>query len=259
MENILELKEHKKIIKFNIWQACSYFIFYSFIGCLLETGFGLWSKGVIESRQSFLFGPFCIIYGIGALLIITFLSSLKDKPIKLFLASCLIGIVCEYLMSYICEKIFHFKWWDYTGMMLSINGRTCLYFAVMWGILGVILIKIVNPLFDKVLYYLKSKIDTRILKTAILLVIGFLIFDASITTIALKSFYAKIINDFDLDIKTGEYASTIIDNELFSEENMILTYPNMQIAGTKYNNTYVASLYNMEKTYYVQVFSDNNE
>ena len=83
MENILELKEHKKIIKFNIWQACSYFIFYSFIGCLLETGFGLWSKGVIESRQSFLFGPFCIIYGIGALLIITFLSSLKDKPIKL--------------------------------------------------------------------------------------------------------------------------------------------------------------------------------
>ena len=40
---------------------------------------------------------------------------------------------------------------------------------------------------------------------------------------------------------------------------MILIYPNMQIAGTKYNNTYVASLYNMEKTYYVQVFSDNNE
>ena len=162
-------------------------------------------------------------------------------------------------MSYICEEIFHFKWWDYTGMMLSINGRTCLYFAVMWGILGVILIKFVNPLFDKVLYYLKSKIDIRILKTAILLVIGFLIFDASITTIALKSFYAKIINDFDLDIKTGEYAGRIIDNELFSEENMILIYPNMQIAGTKYNNTYVASLYNMEKTYYVQVFSDNNE
>ncbi len=259
MENIIELKEHKKIIKFNIWQTCCYFIFYSFIGCLLETGFGLWSKGVIESRQSFLFGPFCIIYGIGACLMITFLSSLKDKPFRLFLASCLIGTISEYLMSYICEKIFHFKWWDYTGMTLSINGRTCLYFAVMWGILGVILIKYVNPLFDKLLYYLKSKIDINILKISVILVMGFLIFDAGITTIALKSFYAKIINDFDLDIKSGEYSSAIIENELFSEKNMVLTYPNMQIAGTKYNNTSIAELYNMEKTYYVQVFSENTE
>ena len=258
MENDIELKKSKRIIKFNIWQACCYFIFYSFIGCLLETGFGLWSKGVIESRQSFLFGPFCIIYGIGALLIITFLTSLKDKPFRLFLASCLIGTTCEYLMSYICEKIFHFKWWDYTGMMLSINGRTCLYFAVMWGVLGVVLIKFVNPLFDKLLNFLKNKIDIRVLKTAIILVMGFLVFDAGITTIALKSFYAKIVIDFDLDVQSGEYATPIIDNELFSEENMLLTYPNMQIAGTKYNNTYISSLYDAEKTYYIQVFSNNN-
>ena len=257
MENILELREHKKIIKFNIWQTSCYFIFYSFIGFLLETGFGLWSKGVIESRQSFLFGPFCIIYGIGATLMITFLTSLKNNPIKLFFASCLIGTVCEYLMSYLCEIIFHFKWWDYTGMMLSINGRTCLYFAVMWGALGVVLIKYVNPLFDKFLYFVKSKIDNRILKAVIILVIGFLIFDAGITTIALKSFYAKIVNDFDLDVKQGEYASKIIENELFEEENMLLTYPNIQIAGTKYNNTSVAGLYKMEKTYYIQVFSES--
>ena len=65
MENVLVLeKKNQKIIKFNIWYTSAYFIFYSFIGCLLETGFGLYSKGVIESRQSFLFGPFCIIYGI---------------------------------------------------------------------------------------------------------------------------------------------------------------------------------------------------
>ena len=142
-------------------------------------------------------------------------------------------------------------------MTLSINGRTCLYFAVMWGFLGVILIKYVNPLFDKFLYFVKSKIDNRILKAVIILVIGFLIFDAGITTIALKSFYTKIVNDFDLDVKQGEYASKIIENELFEEENMLLTYPNIQIAGTKYNNTSVAGLYKMEKTYYIQVFSEN--
>ena len=60
-----------------------------------------------------------------------------------------------------------------------------------------------------------------------------------------------------LDVKQGEYASKIIENELFEEENMLLTYPNIQIAGTKYNNTSVAGLYKMEKTYYIQVFSEN--
>ncbi len=256
MENVLVLeKKNQKIIKFNIWYTSAYFIFYSFIGCLLETGFGLYSKGVIESRQSFLFGPFCIIYGIGAVLMITFLSSLKNKPIKLFFAACFLGAFAEYTMSYLCEKIFHFKWWDYTGMALSINGRTCLYFTVMWGALGIILIKFVNPLLDKLFNFLKRKIDGRILKTALLLLIGFLIFDASISAIALKSFYAKIVNDFDLDLATGEYSDTFIENELFEEDNMILIYPNMQIAGTKYNNTYIDSLYKNKKTYYFRVFA----
>lgn len=114
MENVIELDEKPKIIKFNIWYACTYLIFYSFIGFLLETLFGLYTKGVIESRQSFLFGPFCAIYGIGAVIMITFLSSLKNKPFRLFLASCLVGMICEFSMSYFCERLFHFKWWDYS-------------------------------------------------------------------------------------------------------------------------------------------------
>jgi uncharacterized membrane protein len=114
MENVLEKPQKSSFIKFNIWYATFYFIFYSFIGFLLETLFGIYTKGVIESRQSFLFGPFCIIYGIGATLMITFLSSLKEHPIKLFFASALLGSISEYLMSYLCEKFFHFKWWDYT-------------------------------------------------------------------------------------------------------------------------------------------------
>jgi hypothetical protein len=39
---------------------------------------------------------------------------------------------------------------------------------------------------------------------------------------------------------------------------MLLTYPNMQIAGTKYNNTYVDSLYKNKKTFFVKVFAINN-
>ena len=245
----------EKIREKNYWEYISYFVIYSFIGCILETIFGLLSKGVVESRQSFLFGPFCAIYGIGAVLIIKLLSKYKGKYFRLFLFSCVIGTVVEFLMSYFCEIIFHFKWWDYSGMKLNLNGRTCLYFSVMWGILGIVLIEIVNPYLDKILEFIKSNVKHEILKLSICLILGFLIFDAGISYIGLKSFYAKIVKDFDFDLKVSEYPGEIINNNLFKEDNMLLIYPNMQIAGTKYNNTYIDSLYKNRKMYYFRVFS----
>ena len=241
------------IRKRDLWTYSSYFIIYSFIGCILETLFGMVTKGVVESRQSFLFGPFCVIYGIGAVLIILLLSKYKNNLIKLFIFSSIIGTVTEFLMSYFCEIVFHFKWWDYSGMNLNIQGRTCLYFSSMWGILGVVLIKIVNPALDRSFEFARRNIKKEILKISISLVLGFLIFDASISYIGLKSFYSKIVNDFDFDLKSSEYPSKIPENKLFEEDNMLLIYPNMQIAGTKYNNTYIDSLYKNKKKYYFKM------
>lgn len=242
--------------KNEFWRYISYFIIYSFVGCLLETGFGLVTKGVVESRQSFLFGPFCTIYGIGAVLMIRFLSHSKGKWVKIFLLSCLIGTAVEFLMSYFCEMIFHFKWWDYSGMKGNLAGRTCLYFSVAWGALGVVLIQFVNPFLDKILKFFQTQVSHQILKISICLVLGFLVFDAGISYIGLKSFYAKVVKDFDMDLKQSEYPEfSVIENKLFEEDNMLLIYPNMQIAGTKYNNTYIDSLYKNKKMYYFRLFS----
>ena len=237
------------------WNYIVYFILYSFIGCVLETVFGIITKGVVESRQSFLFGPFCIIYGIGAVTIIKILGKSENNIIKVLLLSCIIGTVLEFLMSYFCEIIFHFKWWDYSGMKFNLLGRTCLYFSVMWGILGVILIKIVHPYVEKILEMIKNYVNSSILKISICLILGFLIFDAGVSYIGLKSFYAKIVRDFDMDLKQSEYPTLEIENKLFKEDNMLLVYPNMQIAGTEYNNTYVDSLYKNRKMYYFKLFS----
>lgn len=246
------MEDSKKI---DYWKYISYFIFYSFIGCVLETFFGLMTKGVVESRQSFLFGPFCIIYGVGAVLIINILRNSKGKFLKIFLISCIIGTLTEFLMSYFCERIFHFKWWDYSGMKLNIAGRTCLYFSVIWGFLGIVLIQFVNPFIENTLEFIKKYVNKKILKISICLVLGFLIFDAGISYIGLKSFYAKIVKDFDMDLKQSEYPEFSVENKLFEEDNMLLIYPNIQIAGTKYNNTYVDSLYKNKKMYYFRVFS----
>ena len=140
-------------------------------------------------------------------------------------------------------------------MKFNLAGRTCFYFSVMWGILGVLLIEWVHPVVNHVLKLIKNYVNKTLLKVSICLILGFLIFDAGVSYIGLKSFYAKVVRDFDMDLKTQEYPTFYIENPLFQEDMMLLIYPNMQIAGTKYNNTYIDSLYRDKKMYYVKIFA----
>lgn len=61
------------IMGLSVWRILAYFIIYSVVGYIIETIFGIITKGVWESRQSFLYGPFCAIYGLGAAIMIIFL------------------------------------------------------------------------------------------------------------------------------------------------------------------------------------------
>ena len=73
-ENKNNINDKKKftILGISIWRLLAYFILYSIAGYIIETIFGLLTKGVIESRKSFLYGPFCAIYGVGAVIMIVF-------------------------------------------------------------------------------------------------------------------------------------------------------------------------------------------
>ena len=72
MEKEVKLKNSNKesSAKITVWLLLSYFIIYSVIGYILETAFGILTKGVLESRKGFLYGPFCPIYGLGAVVMI---------------------------------------------------------------------------------------------------------------------------------------------------------------------------------------------
>ncbi len=260
MENVLYNKKEKiNIKKFDISKLIIYFAFYSFLGFCFESIFGIFSKGVLESRQSFLFGPFCAIYGIGSILMIYFLTPFKNNNFILFFGSCIIGAISEFAMSYICEIYFHFKWWDYSTNMLNIDGRTCLFFAVIWGILGLLLIKYVNPKVDYLINKIKYKTPKKVFNFAIFGLTLFLFIDIVLSNFALKYFYAKISIDYNLPNSnyTTEKISYLSNYELLSEENLLKVYPNLRIAGTDMNNTFVDSLYNSGKTYYIKFFNKN--
>ncbi len=118
-------------------------IIYSFFGWVYES---LWSS--FNERQwvnrGFLSGPVIPIYGFGAVSFVLLLSDINN-PVYIFILGMVIASILEYFTSWAMEKLFHARWWDYKHYPFNLNGRICLYGALLFGFFAVIIIKVVQP------------------------------------------------------------------------------------------------------------------
>ncbi len=121
------------------------FFFYSGAGWCLESLYcSIGEKRFIN--RGFLTGPMCPIYGTAAtVLTVLIYNPFKDKPLLVFLFGMVLCDIVEYLTSFIMEKLFNARWWDYTYEFLNINGRICLKHTLYWGIISVIFVKVIHP------------------------------------------------------------------------------------------------------------------
>lgn len=120
------------------------FIIYSAVGWIFEVIVAIFTNRKLTNR-GFLIGPICPIYGVGAILISLILGNVENVA-AIFCVSMVGAVTLEYFTSWIMERLFHVRWWDYTDMPFNINGRVCLHVAVAFGILGVVIVRIANPL-----------------------------------------------------------------------------------------------------------------
>ena len=263
-----EVKPKKKftILGISIWRLLAYFILYSIAGYIIETVFGLVTKGVIESRKSFLYGPFCSIYGVGAVIMIVFLQYFKKNNYTLFFGGFLIGSIVEYVISVIGEFIFHVKWWDYSGEPFNINGRICVTFSFFWGILAIYLISHFNPKVDNFIEKLKKKISPKLVKPIISITIILMFIDCMVTGFALKIFFTNLIHDYNLDIKhakvyiqeyeelnNNEFIKNLM-SKYFTNEKMLKTFPNLKLNSTNGEIIHIKDVLNDIQPYYFKVF-----
>lgn len=196
------------------------FIIYSVIGWLLELIFSLFQLKKVVNR-GFLIGPYCPIYGAGCLLLIILLSKYSDNIILLFILAILICSILEYLTSWLMEKIFKLRWWDYSNMKFNINGRICLETMIPFGIIGVIVVKYFNPILMKLI----DMIDPNTL--SILVIILFII-DVLISCnviFNLKTVTRNVTKDSTEEIKKA--INKFIHNNLFMYNRIIKAFPNM--------------------------------
>lgn len=262
-----KVKKNKTIFGFSIWRLIAYFIIYSVLGFVIETAFGAVTKGVIESRKSFLYGPFCAIYGLGAVVMILCLQPFKKNNNTLFWGGFVVGSIIEYLVSLIGELIFHVIWWDYSDMPLNINGRVCVYFSIFWGLLGIYLVSYINPKIDKLINFIKRKISDKALKIIEMITAVFLIVDCLLTAYALKAFYIRMVKLHNINIGNVEMIDKEYDKiygnkkksdfiyKYLGDEKMIKTLPNLKLQDNDGKIVYFDSLLPDIQTYYYK-FSD---
>ena len=122
------------------------FIFYSFIGYILEIiSCTLHDKKIVLNRGFFL-GPYLPIYGICCLLMGSFIIRYKSDLVTVFVMSAFVCTTVEYITSYVLEKIFKARWWDYSDRRFNIEGRVCLFNAFLFGIGGAFFTYVLNPI-----------------------------------------------------------------------------------------------------------------
>lgn len=120
------------------------FAMYSFLGWAAESIYCSIPAGKPINR-GFLTGPFCPIYGAGAMLVVAALSSFHQNIILLFLAGALLTSVVEYLTGWLLEVLFHTKYWDYSDQRFQLQGRVCLKNSLMFGVLSVAAVTCIQP------------------------------------------------------------------------------------------------------------------
>ncbi|MEE0777298.1 MAG: hypothetical protein U0M15_09615 [Bacillota bacterium] len=127
-----------------------YFFIYAVLGWVAETVY----CSVFQHRfmeRGFLNGPYCPIYGFGAIVILIALEPCLNHPAAIFLLGMLLTSLLEYITSVIMEKLFHMRWWDYSAHRFNIHGRVCLLNSTMFGLMCLLLTMVIHPFVTEIL------------------------------------------------------------------------------------------------------------
>lgn len=204
------------------------FMIYSFIGWFIEV-----VDNKIEDKKfvnrGFLIGPYCPIYGAGGVLIMLILKKYMDDTLVLFILSVVLCASLEYLGSFLMEKLFKIRWWDYSYYRFNINGRICLETMWVFGVLAVLIMKVFNP---PIIKFLESW-PTNVFNAVFYVLLTIFIIDLIVSTIIISS-VKKTAQDItkekrkDSTEEVTKYVKKTLLNKSLLSKRIVWAFPNFQ-------------------------------
>ncbi len=213
-----------------VFKLFLFYMFYSFLGWIVEVIDLYIVEGKFVNR-GFLIGPYCPIYGKSVLLISLLLKRYENNVILLFTMSMIICTIVEYLGSYLLEKFFKTRWWDYSHKKFNINGRVCLENTLLFGIGSVIVMFVINPFINNLINLLPNYL---LITISIILFLVYL--TDNILSLVIILHFSKSFNNIRMD--NTENVTELVKKELFKQNKklynrLIKSFPKLKIIKRK--------------------------
>ncbi len=234
----MENKTRKIRDKISVLFWC--FVIFSILGMIIEMLYCYVTTGVIESRQGLVWGPFCPIYGVGAVILIIILEREKENKLKLFIYGAVLGGIIEYILSYILEAMYGTRFWDYSYTTYNLNGRICFLYSVFWGILAVILIRNIIPIFTKFIEKINQKKWKKIIEIIMFI---FLVINAICTVWAISAYKTRAKNIY-YNKKQEQSTLEKTVEKLFPNEYMLKAFPNIRFITDQGEEIFIKNIIN---------------
>lgn len=211
--------------KFDFFRWFLLFIIYSNMGWLIEV-----IKTKFDDKKwinrGFLIGPYCPIYGLSAIVMVNYLTHYKGDIVTVFILALFICSFAEYITSYVMEKLFNTRWWDYSDERFNLEGRICLKNCFYFGLLGVLLVYIINPMFVRIL----NNINNGNLKIIGIITLVYFIFDYILSfwlISKLKDNYNVELNDMTENL-TKKRKNILKKEKRKLHRRIIKAFPNLK-------------------------------
>ncbi len=167
-----------------------YFFCYAVLGYVVEVLYCSFFEKRLVNR-GFLHGPYLPIYGFGSLMIVVLFQHQTVHPFLVFGLALLLTSLLEYVTSYLLERIFKVKLWDYHTYPFNIHGRVCLLNATLFGLLGLLVIYGIHPFLDRFI----QRLDGKLLDAFSTLIVVVISIDTTSSVFRLAAFQ-KQLGDF---------------------------------------------------------------
>lgn len=216
-----------------------YFAIYSFLGWLMETIFA----SIIERKfinRGFLIGPFCPIYGFGAVMIILgskLANGIFEQGLTFYVIGILFSVILTTILEYVTgaalEKFFNCKWWDYSDNILNLHGYICLKYSLLWGLLAFLMLQLIHPVILKI--YISIPIQAKIYFSIALIIYFFA--DTIKSVMDIVDLRKVILKYYDFSV--NKYYDKIIEYK-----RIFLAFPQLLILNAGIVNRDVRSVLN---------------